>query len=303
MENANSPPTNDPPVLSAALRANIVQELNELHAISAYIDSRLENIDQFLNGFTQVPNKIDVNNLEPDDESVDTPLTSPFLDSDDDSDNGEVLNELTEYDNIGQLRRQEPINCFNGNDLAFQCVIVFKNFVAYFDPFLPMNIITRKAYNTIMVEGLESTVLEDIGDFILGDMAEVVIGRPFRKTTRLEYDCAKGLMLYLMRRSSEVLRKFHWTILGGRFDQLSHVSSPLLSKLGEYFLALGWHLEDLYVTLAHLEKKRTRLRTYTKSLRRKAFSAWRRHLECMRRRLDHAGTASENPGRRLDMYG
>ncbi|GJU55020.1 hypothetical protein Tco_1228734 [Tanacetum coccineum] len=175
MENANSPPTNDPPVLSAALRANIVQELNELHAISAYIDSRLENIDQFLNGFTQVPNKIDVNNLEPDDESVDTPLTSPFLDSDDDSDNGEVLNELTEYDNIGQLRRQEPINCFNGDDLAFQCVIVLKKFVAYFDPFLPMNIITRKAYNTIMVEGLESTVLEDIGDFILGDMAEVVI--------------------------------------------------------------------------------------------------------------------------------
>ncbi|GKA58880.1 reverse transcriptase domain-containing protein [Tanacetum coccineum] len=40
--------------------------------------------------------------------------------------------------------------------------------------------------------------------------------------------------LYLMRRSMEVLRKFHWTILGGRFNQLSHVSSPLLSKPGEY---------------------------------------------------------------------
>ncbi|GJV06347.1 reverse transcriptase domain-containing protein [Tanacetum coccineum] len=40
--------------------------------------------------------------------------------------------------------------------------------------------------------------------------------------------------LYLMRRSLEVLRKFHWMILGGRFNQLSHVSSPLLSKLGEY---------------------------------------------------------------------
>ncbi|GKD32910.1 reverse transcriptase domain-containing protein [Tanacetum coccineum] len=35
-------------------------------------------------------------------------------------------------------------------------------------------------------------------------------------------------------RSLEVLRKFHWTILGGRFNQLSHVSSPLLSKPGEY---------------------------------------------------------------------
>nr|GEW47407.1 hypothetical protein [Tanacetum cinerariifolium] len=41
-------------------------------------------------------------------------------------------------------------------------------------------------------------------------------------------------MLYLMRRSWEVLWKFHWMILGGRFNQLSHVSSPLLSKPGEY---------------------------------------------------------------------
>ncbi|GJW83349.1 hypothetical protein Tco_0156494 [Tanacetum coccineum] len=40
--------------------------------------------------------------------------------------------------------------------------------------------------------------------------------------------------LYLMRRSLEVLRKFHLMILGGRFNQLSHVSSPLLSKPGEY---------------------------------------------------------------------
>ncbi|GJX24228.1 zinc finger, CCHC-type containing protein [Tanacetum coccineum] len=40
--------------------------------------------------------------------------------------------------------------------------------------------------------------------------------------------------LYLMRRSLEVLRKFHWMILGGRFDQYSHVSSPLLSKPREY---------------------------------------------------------------------
>ncbi|GJZ82788.1 hypothetical protein Tco_0647961 [Tanacetum coccineum] len=38
--------------------------------------------------------------------------------------------------------------------------------------------------------------------------------------------------LYLMRRSLEVLRKFHQTILEGRFNQLSHVSSTLLSKPG-----------------------------------------------------------------------
>ncbi|GKC42062.1 hypothetical protein Tco_1059784 [Tanacetum coccineum] len=58
-----------------------------------------------------------------------------------------------------------------------------------------------------------------------------------------------GPELYLKRRSLEVLRKFHWIILGGRFNQ---------------FLALGWHLEEIHVTWAHLEKKRTRLRTCTK---------------------------------------
>ncbi|GJY28917.1 hypothetical protein Tco_0404684 [Tanacetum coccineum] len=44
----------------------------------------------------------------------------------------------------------------------------------------------------------------------------------------------KSNMLYLTRKSLEILRKFHWMILGGRFNQLSHVSSPLLSKPGEY---------------------------------------------------------------------
>ncbi|GKG02190.1 hypothetical protein Tco_0306895, partial [Tanacetum coccineum] len=84
MENVNPPPANNPPALPTALRAKVVQELNELQAISAYIDSRLENIDQFLNGFTQPPSAIDMDDLKPDDESVDTPLVSPFLDSDDD---------------------------------------------------------------------------------------------------------------------------------------------------------------------------------------------------------------------------
>ncbi|GJY39699.1 hypothetical protein Tco_0426063 [Tanacetum coccineum] len=31
------------------------------------------------------------------------------------------------------------------------------------------------------------------------------------------------------------------------------------------FLVLGWHLEEIHVTWAHLEKERTRLQTYTKS--------------------------------------
>nr|GEW44382.1 MAK10-like protein [Tanacetum cinerariifolium] len=38
------------------------------------------------------------------------------------------------------------------------------------------------------------------------------------------------------------------------------------------FLALGWHLEEIHVTWAHLEKKQTRLQTYTKIQQEVLFS-------------------------------
>ncbi|GJZ27499.1 hypothetical protein Tco_0571752 [Tanacetum coccineum] len=244
MENTNPPPTLNPHALPTTLRTKVVQELDELQEILAYIDSRLENIEQFLNSFVNPPNEINMNDLESDNESVDTPLVSPFLDSDDDSDDGEVLNELEEYGNVGKLCRKKVINSIDGDDLAFPCMIGklcrkkfinsidgddlafpcmigFKKFVSYFDPFLPMNVITRKAYNTIMVEGLKSTgrnlvaivwdvymfvgsftyvtnfvLLEDIGEFIISDMAEIVMGRPFINVTQIEYDCVKGLVSF-----------------------------------------------------------------------------------------------------------
>nr|GEV40078.1 putative reverse transcriptase domain-containing protein [Tanacetum cinerariifolium] len=116
---------------------------------------------------------------------------------------------------------KKVINSFDGDDLAFQCMIVFRKFVTYFDPFLPMNIITRKAYNTIMVDELGSigrnlvaivkdvyvfvgsftyitdfVVLEDIEEFIVRDMTNVMMGKPFRKVTKLAYDYAKGLISF-----------------------------------------------------------------------------------------------------------
>ncbi|GJV91734.1 hypothetical protein Tco_1539547 [Tanacetum coccineum] len=200
MENANpfipAPPNE--------LHAKITHEINELRAISTLIDSHLRDVDHTL------PNEIDMNDLESGDEQIDTPLISPFLDSDDESDNDEVIDELDEYGNAGNFYPKRIINSVDGEDLAFPCMIGFRKFVAYFDPFLPMNIITRKAYNTIMVEGLESTgrnlvaivkdvyvfvrsftfvadfvVLEDIGEFIVRDMADVVMGKPFRAVTQL----------------------------------------------------------------------------------------------------------------------
>ncbi|GKD03339.1 hypothetical protein Tco_1178313 [Tanacetum coccineum] len=120
MENANPSPSNHP-VLIAALRARAVQELHELQIISAFVDSRLESIEHFLNNFANHPNETDMNNLESDDESVVTPLVSPFPHSDNDSGDGEVLNELIEYENVGMLRHEKAINNIDGDDLAFQC--------------------------------------------------------------------------------------------------------------------------------------------------------------------------------------
>ncbi|GKA26048.1 zinc finger, CCHC-type containing protein [Tanacetum coccineum] len=123
---------------------------------------------------------------ESDDGSVDTPLVSPFPHSDNDSDDEEVLNELSEYENAGTLRRERIINSFNGDDLAFE----------YF------------------------VVLEDIGEFTMSDMDEVLMGRPFRKITKLKYDVAKGLVsftkifdtyTYRMPRTIPRLKNFNWS--------------------------------------------------------------------------------------------
>ncbi|GJU81160.1 hypothetical protein Tco_1283525 [Tanacetum coccineum] len=310
MENMNPPPISNCPVLPAALRAQAIQELHELQRISAFVDSRLESIERFLNNFANQPNEPNMNNLESGDEAEDTPLVYPFPYSDNDSNDEEVLNELSEYENAGTLRRERIINSFDRDDLAFKCMIGFRKFTAYLDPFLPINIILRKAYNTIMVDELEGTgknlvaivrdvyvfvgsfsyitnfvVLEYIGEFIVSNMVEIFdtyTYRMLRAIPRLknfnwskvppllelsqnnlmnglrhpheknkfmyknclnlgpEYQVNESMKewllrgLHLMRRSLEVFRKFHWMILGGRFNQLSHVSSPLLSKPGEY---------------------------------------------------------------------
>ncbi|GKG32700.1 hypothetical protein Tco_0430210, partial [Tanacetum coccineum] len=68
------------------------------------------SIEQFINNFANQPNETNMNNLESDDEAVDTPFVSLFPHSDNDSDDGEVLNEIIECKNAGTLRRERIIN-------------------------------------------------------------------------------------------------------------------------------------------------------------------------------------------------
>ncbi|GKG62584.1 hypothetical protein Tco_0634357, partial [Tanacetum coccineum] len=72
-------------------------------------------------------NTIEMDDLEFDDESVDTPLVSPLLDSDDES---EVLNKLDEYGNAGNFYCNRIVNNLDREDLAFPCMIGFRKFVS-----------------------------------------------------------------------------------------------------------------------------------------------------------------------------
>ncbi|GKA42111.1 hypothetical protein Tco_0734771 [Tanacetum coccineum] len=58
-----------------------------------------------------------------------------------------------------------------------------------------------------------------------------------------------------------------YAMTGRKAHLLEDKQIPSVGVFDEVFLALGWLLEEIHVTWAHLEKKRTRLRTYTKSLK------------------------------------
>ncbi|GJY42911.1 hypothetical protein Tco_0431124 [Tanacetum coccineum] len=193
MENANP----FVPVPPNKIRAKITQELNELWPISVMINYRLENIghihipipppvpfDQLLDDFINPPDVLEMDDSVSDIESNDTPLVSPFLDSDDESDDREVIKELNEYGNAGNFYHNRIINSIDENDLTFPCMI------------------------------------EDIGEFIVSAMADVVMGRPFRAVSQLEYDCVKGLIsftrifdtyIFRMPRLLLKLKKFEWS--------------------------------------------------------------------------------------------
>ncbi|GJX72753.1 retrovirus-related pol polyprotein from transposon TNT 1-94 [Tanacetum coccineum] len=100
-----------------------------------------------------------------------------------------------------------------------------------------------------------------------------------RKKAKTSY-CPRGIFLNQSKYALEIIKKYG-------METSDPVDTPMVEKsrldedlqgkvvnLTRYrgrigslmFLALGWHLEEKHVTWAHLEKKRTILRTYTKSL-------------------------------------
>ncbi|GJT73094.1 hypothetical protein Tco_1032380 [Tanacetum coccineum] len=100
------------------------------------------------------PDFIEVGDLESDAEFVDTPLVSHFLDSNYESNDSEVINDI--YGNTAYCDHDRRINKFDIRDLAFPCIQGSRQFVAYFEPNLSMKIIKQKAFTTIMGKELVS---------------------------------------------------------------------------------------------------------------------------------------------------
>ncbi|GKE44190.1 hypothetical protein Tco_1471474 [Tanacetum coccineum] len=173
-------------------------------------------IELLLNDLMDSPDVFEMDDLESDNESIDTPLVSPFLDSDDELDDEEVLKELDEFGNDGNFYHSKIINSIDGDDLKFPCMLeglesTGRNLVA----------IVRYVYVFIgsFTYVTDFIVLEDIWEFIESDMSEVVMGTPNRAITQLEYDCIKGLIsftrifdtyIFRMPRTIPRLKYFSW---------------------------------------------------------------------------------------------
>nr|GEZ79781.1 retrovirus-related Pol polyprotein from transposon TNT 1-94 [Tanacetum cinerariifolium] len=74
---------------------------------------------------------------------------------------------------------------------------------------------------------------------------------------RFQEDPKENVKGEMGENSKKLKRKFK-TIKGYEGDEFKFI-------LRGFVETLGWHLEEIYVTWAHLEKKQTRLRLYTKS--------------------------------------
>ncbi|GJR90676.1 hypothetical protein Tco_0214687 [Tanacetum coccineum] len=100
---------------------------------------------------------------------------------------------------------------------------------------------------------LNNNIGKQIGDFV--DMPSEAVEQGMDANVPDEIDGAKDEQV-----PNHVVKKANLEFL-----VCKQVANPGVRD-GNGFLALGWILEEIHVTWDHLEKKQTRLRTYTKSL-------------------------------------
>ena len=147
-----------------------------------------------------------------------------YSDSDEDMDEGEVVDEIREDSDVDPFKYVDPrtrIGKDTPYNMQFPCKIGYKSFDAYLNSSLPMNIISRANYNKIMVNELEYNgenvvarveplhvfvgsfvylvdfmVMEDLGEFIDSALTQVILGRPFKELTRLDEKLVEGIITF-----------------------------------------------------------------------------------------------------------
>ncbi|GJU83505.1 hypothetical protein Tco_1285870 [Tanacetum coccineum] len=110
-------------------------------------------------------------------------------------------------------------------------------------------------------------IVEDISSIIDPRLSQIVLGKPFVEISNMTHDPPEGLVRNEedKRRGVEYMMR---KILGFYKECLElgpEYLTGVADKDKDTFLTLGWHLEEIHMTWAHLEKKQTRLRLYTKN--------------------------------------
>ncbi|GKA31616.1 hypothetical protein Tco_0717921 [Tanacetum coccineum] len=122
-------------------------------------------------------------------------------------------------------------------------------------------------------------IIEDISSIIDPRLSQVVLGKPFVEISNMTLDLSLGIhtkSVYF--RNEEYKRRgvdYVMSKILGFYKECLELGPEYLTGLedeeGVTFETIGihafeWLLEEIHVTWAHLEKKWTRLRLYTKSL-------------------------------------
>ena len=166
------------------------------------------------------------NNSEMEESDHENEYVSPFYysDSDEDADNGEVVNEGWGKEEIDPFKYVDPRTKIEKDSLfnmQFPCKIGYHSLHAYLNSSLPMNIISRANYNKIMVDELEYQgdnivarieplhvfvgsfvylvdfmVMENLGEFIDNKLTQVIFGEPFKRLTNLDEKLVDGLITF-----------------------------------------------------------------------------------------------------------
>nr|GEV70853.1 hypothetical protein [Tanacetum cinerariifolium] len=227
-ENANPPPTNNHPVLPAALRMRVVQELHELqtthlkNAISRFTQRFEETFGEACERFKEMLRACPHHGF--------SELTQ--IDT--------FYNGLNEQD-------QDSLNAVVGGNLLIEIVnkqIITPATVKAVEKSCVICGGAHSYYDCIATDSNQSSVCAATGTYNQ-------VSPPNRAS-----------------------------------NQMVPPSFAPVQNNQNRFLALGWHFEKIYVTLAHLEKKHARLRDYTKIHQEVLFLEHRHGIAGIKRRRD-----------------